>query len=141
VRSDSSRGESRQAGLTKLSLFALFIVASVGCRAPTPERIERDKPPTTTPAPTPPSPPDDAERVKALVKQHGDACVHNKVDRCGDLLFMACDQAVDGPSFYVRVSTGQDISRCGGACWHPRGEQEKACHTMCPPAEWNCSGR
>ncbi len=107
--------------LIRARILLLGVVAVAGCHK--------------TPAEQQPT---EAERERALLKAHGRACLKGKYERCGDILFMECDASTDGDSFYVRVSDGQTISSCGGACWHPRGEPLKLCQTMCPPPEWKC---
>jgi hypothetical protein len=59
--------------------------------------------------------------------------------RCGDLYYVDCGAAIDGPSYYV-ARDGSVKSSCGGSCWKPRTpEQVQMCAHLCPPPEWTCS--
>ena len=51
--------------------------------------------------------------------------------RCGALLGIDCDSAVDGDYLYVREADFEVVATCGGACM--RGSCKN-----CPPAEWTC---
>ncbi len=57
---------------------------------------------------------------------------------CGDLVKIDCGAAVDGPLHFVKRKTGEEVSLCGGACFHPMGKQVEVCKTLCPPPEWTC---
>ena len=51
---------------------------------------------------------------------------------CGALWGIDCDAAVDGPYYYVKANTMEEVSACGGLCMGGR------C-TNCPPKEWGCT--
>jgi hypothetical protein len=53
-----------------------------------------------------------------------------EVAACGDLVYVDCNSAVDGPAFYFNRVSSQLISKCGG--WTPRDE-------ACPPPAWDCA--
>jgi len=57
---------------------------------------------------------------------------------CGDIVMVNCHAEVDGPLNYYNRTTGEVISRCGGACMGAVGEQIQVCRTLCPPKDWTC---
>lgn len=57
---------------------------------------------------------------------------------CGNLAYVDCHSAVDGPAYYLNGKTGTRISTCGGACMLPDSAQAVVCRTLCPPKEWTC---
>lgn len=61
-----------------------------------------------------------------------------KISKCNNISFASCPTCLDTPSYYFKSETMQIISSCGGACWHPRGDQVRICKTLCPPPEWSC---
>ena len=65
-----------------------------------------------------------------------------EISLCGELGYADCPTCFDANTYYFNRESLQIVSRCAGACWHPRGPQVKVCQTLCPPPEWNCeSGR
>lgn len=78
----------------------------------------------------------DSVQIAAYVKEHYPNCSAPVL--CGDLAYVDCGSAVDGPSYYLEKKTGKRISACGGACWIPQGEQVEVCKTLCPPKQWTC---
>ena len=54
---------------------------------------------------------------------------------CGELQFVDCGQAADGPAYYVDSKSGAVLEVCGGGCF---GMRETTCKA-CPPPEWTCS--
>jgi hypothetical protein len=80
--------------------------------------------------------------IEAYAKKHYPNCKAPVV--CGDLAYVDCDAAADGPAYYLRRGTGALISACGGSCMvlMERGgadtEQGKVCRTLCPPPGWTC---
>lgn len=61
------------------------------------------------------------------------------ITTCGTIGLANCPRCIDASSYYYHIETKQLISRCGGACWHPRGKQKEACKTLCPPPQWECN--
>ena len=61
------------------------------------------------------------------------------ITTCGSIGLAECPSCIDSSSYYFNIETKQLISRCGGACWHPREEQEEVCKTLCPPPQWECN--
>lgn len=61
-----------------------------------------------------------------------------QISRCNNISLARCSVCLDTPSYYFKNDTMQVISSCEGACWHPRGRQERVCKTLCPPPEWGC---
>jgi len=61
------------------------------------------------------------------------------ITTCGSIGLADCPSCIDSSSYYFNIGTKQLISRCGGACWHPREEQKKVCKTLCPPPQWECN--
>lgn len=61
-----------------------------------------------------------------------------KITECHHMGKAECRHCFDRSSYYFELGTKQIISRCGGACWHPREQQKVVCETQCPPPEWNC---
>ena len=57
---------------------------------------------------------------------------------CNELVKVNCNSEADGPLYYLNKTNGNQISICGGACWHPQNEQVEVCKTLCPPKEWTC---
>jgi hypothetical protein len=81
-------------------------------------------------APASSSPPADASRDARIRQRFGERC---RLERaCGELWGIDCEAAVDGPYYYVKPSTLEIVSRCGGFCMGGR------C-TNCPPREWKCA--
>ena len=68
-----------------------------------------------------------------VLRRYGNGCLHD-LEVCGEVIYLPCDAAVDGPAYYLRAADGSQISKCGGACWHPHGDQIEVCRTLCPPA-------
>ncbi|MBF5044238.1 hypothetical protein FGE12_17705 [Aggregicoccus sp. 17bor-14] len=54
---------------------------------------------------------------------------------CGELSFVDCGMAADGPAYYVRTSSHEVLEVCGGACMS--GPRQDMC-VACPPPEWTC---
>jgi hypothetical protein len=54
---------------------------------------------------------------------------------CGELSFVDCGMAADGPAYYVNTASNQVLEVCGGACM--AGPGRDVCVT-CPPPEWTC---
>jgi hypothetical protein len=53
------------------------------------------------------------------------------VDRvCGNLVYLDCGSAMDGPAYYINGKTFEVLSTCGGVCMNP----DEPCD--CPPAAW-----
>jgi hypothetical protein len=98
------------------------------------ERAGLEPPPR--PAPARPRPrPLTAEEL-ALMERLGlargpTAC--KVADSCGDLIYIDCNAAADGPAFYIDRKAAQLLSTCGGACM-------AGCKD-CPPSAWTCSAR
>ena len=63
----------------------------------------------------------------------GGQCHVNR--ECGELSFVDCGMAADGPAYYVSKTTGQVLEVCGGACM--AGPRADFC-VACPPPEWTC---
>jgi len=83
---------------------------------------------TTPPSASAPSAPsNDDARVR---ERFGGRCRLER--RCGALLGVDCEAAVDGPYYYVKADSLAIVSTCGGACMGGR------C-TNCPPKEWTCA--
>lgn len=81
------------------------------------------------PAPTQTQPGMTDPALIARVKQRfGDTCRPER--RCGGMLGIDCDAAVDGPYYYVEHADLKVVSTCGGACM-------RGC-TDCPPKAWAC---
>jgi hypothetical protein len=61
------------------------------------------------------------------------------VKQCGDLSYIDCGSAYDGPSYFVKTATLETVMRCGGACQRPVSMQkdDQVC-TQCPPKAWTC---
>jgi len=51
--------------------------------------------------------------------------------QCGELIFVDCNSAADGPAYYINQETSTLLATCGGACM-------RGC-SRCPPPEWTCS--
>lgn len=51
---------------------------------------------------------------------------------CGNLWGIDCQAAVDGPYYYVKAGSLEEVAGCGGMCMGGR------C-TNCPPKEWTCA--
>ena len=49
---------------------------------------------------------------------------------CGELIYVDCNSAADGPAYYIDERASKLLATCGGACMH-------GC-TNCPPPEWTC---
>ena len=65
-----------------------------------------------------------------------------EISFCGGLGYAHCPTCFDANTYYFDRESLQIVSRCAGACWHPRGAQVEVCRRLCPPPEWNCeSGR
>jgi hypothetical protein len=60
------------------------------------------------------------------------------VKQCGGVTLAECSTCFDIPNYYFYTKTKELISNCGGACWHPTGEQKEICENLCPPNEWRC---
>ncbi len=54
---------------------------------------------------------------------------------CGELSFVDCGMAADGPAYYVNTKSNEVLEVCGGACM--AGPREDFC-VACPPPEWTC---
>ena len=67
---------------------------------------------------------DDEDWVK---DRYGEGCTIAAT--CGDLMYVDCGAATDGPAYYVDRSTRTQISECGGLRPPPPD---------CPPAAWTC---
>jgi hypothetical protein len=50
--------------------------------------------------------------------------------QCGELIFVDCNSAADGPAYYIDQQVPKLLATCGGACM-------RGC-TGCPPPEWKC---
>ena len=50
--------------------------------------------------------------------------------QCGELIFVDCNSAADGPAYYIDQQEPKLLATCGGACM-------RGC-TGCPPPEWKC---
>ena len=61
-----------------------------------------------------------------------------KITTCKNIALANCSNCIDTPNYYFKIKTKQLISRCSGACWHPRGKQREICKTLCPPPQWDC---
>ena len=73
-----------------------------------------------------------------FIKSFGQKC--QLAETCGDLAKIDCGASYDGPLYYVRVSTREIVSKCGGWCYTPEAASTGLCaDTVCPPAEWTCS--
>lgn len=116
--------------------------SSAGKSEPPPGRVDHQPPADDTgagfasPPPTdeepPPAPPpvEVSPELAARIKQtFGDECRHER--SCGGMMGIDCKAAVDGPYYYVRSSTLEVVSVCGGACM-------RGC-TNCPPRDWTCA--
>jgi hypothetical protein len=83
--------------------------------------------------------------LDAYVRAHYPGCKGPEV--CGDLAYVDCNAAADGPAYYLRKRDGTEISACGGRCMilMERGgadtEQGKVCRTLCTPPAWRCGSR
>ena len=66
----------------------------------------------------------------AIEKKYGSSCRFERA--CGALWGIDCHSAADGPYYYVKAQTLEQVSVCGGACMGGR------C-TNCPPKEWTCA--
>jgi hypothetical protein len=51
---------------------------------------------------------------------------------CGDLAYVDCGSAVDGPAYYINAALDV-VATCGGACMNPA----EPCN--CPPDGWTCN--
>ena len=86
---------------------------------------------TATPTPTPTSSAAiDASMTARIKSKFGPQCRFERA--CGNLWGIDCDAAVDGPYYYAKAGTLEQVSVCGGACMGGR------C-TNCPPKEWTCA--
>lgn len=74
--------------------------------------------------------------INQFVKENYKDC--DKPEFCNNLVMVNCGAEVDGPLYYLNKNTGEEISVCGGACWHPQGKEIEVCETRCPPKEWDC---
>lgn len=72
----------------------------------------------------------DAATAAKIQSKFGSKCVFERA--CGGLWGIDCDAAVDGPYYYVKATTLEKVSDCGGFCMGGR------C-TNCPPKEWTCA--
>lgn len=54
---------------------------------------------------------------------------------CGELTFVDCGMAADGPAYYVKTASNEVLEVCGGACM--AGPGKEMC-VACPPPEWTC---
>jgi hypothetical protein len=61
------------------------------------------------------------------------------VKTCGNLGYVDCQSAMDGPAYYFERATGKVVGYCGGFCWTPSEERRRQCRSRCPPPEWTCS--
>jgi hypothetical protein len=53
------------------------------------------------------------------------------IQQCGELIYVDCNSAADGPAYYLNLASGQRLATCGGACM-------AGCKN-CPPKEWTCN--
>lgn len=58
-------------------------------------------------------------------------------DSCEGVLYVSCQPELDGPSYYVDLTTEEVISACGGTCRGPRAQER--CQKQCPPPQWSCT--
>lgn len=86
---------------------------------------------TTTPTPTPTTSVAIDESTAAKIKaKFGSECRFERA--CGNLWGIDCHAATDGPYYYAKPGSLEQVSVCGGACMGGR------C-TNCPPKEWTCA--
>ncbi len=61
----------------------------------------------------------------------------NKIERCGDMVSVDCNSALDGPLTYYDNTNGKILMRCGGVCMHPPGfENDPLACKQCPLKAW-----
>ncbi len=53
------------------------------------------------------------------------------IQKCGEMIYVDCNSAADGPAYYINQARAQLLATCGGACM-------RGC-TNCPPKEWTCT--
>lgn len=73
------------------------------------------------------------ESVKA---KFGNRC--GIVSTCGDMTYIDCMSAADGPAYYVQGDDMDVMMTCGGACMMGAGEAGSKQCEECPPKEWSC---
>jgi hypothetical protein len=99
-------------------------------------------PPTSPPANPACQPRELTPEMKALLKQMGlpnasgllglaGAMTCKLVQQCGEMIYIDCNSAADGPAYYINQASAQLLATCGGACM-------RGC-TNCPPKEWACT--
>jgi hypothetical protein len=54
---------------------------------------------------------------------------------CGDVGYLDCGAAVDGPAFYFNRRDGRVTGHCGGSCMT---DSTGRCRRECPPPQWTC---
>ena len=55
---------------------------------------------------------------------------------CGQVGYVDCGSAKDGPAYYFAKDTGKILGFCGGYCM---GDPNGNCEKTCPPPSWKCS--
>ena len=57
---------------------------------------------------------------------------------CGDLSYVDCGSAMDGPSYFYKTDTREIVMRCGGTCMMQAKDIRPGYCSECPPKEWTC---
>src|SRR5258708_38647083 len=105
----------------------LIAVVLVSCKKSPADRVETARATTTSesvrdaPAPSSTSA-TPAFDLTAFVRGHyGERCLRD-LAVCGDIAYLPCDSAVDGPAYHLRAHHGPAISSCRGRCSPTHGE-------------------
>lgn len=70
----------------------------------------------------------------AIVKKFGKNC--KQAGSCGDLVYVDCNSAADGPAYYAQKDTLNIVMRCGGFCMSATSNNAQGYCNECPPKEW-----
>ncbi|CAN5641242.1 hypothetical protein BH09MYX1_BH09MYX1_59160 [soil metagenome] len=112
---------------TSPSATASATPSATGSTVPIATGIATVTPPRTTPTTVVTQTPALAAKIKAKL---GASCTFERA--CGALWGIDCQSASDGPYYYVKADTLDEVAACGGRCMGGR------C-TNCPPKEWTCA--
>lgn len=108
--------------------FLLPLLVLAACTEPSEQNAVAPGEPLEINVAMPGPMPDNASEVGQVAKQ----C--SMPVYCGEIGFIDCGSAADGPAYYFQKGSGKILGTCGGACMI----DSEQCRKSCPPPKWTC---